>query len=375
MRTHLEERLQREIDTIRSKVIQMGELAENALDTCVQAIEDGNRQLAYHVILRDRYIDELENELDWLCQKFLIKEQPAAGHMRFVYGVIKINNELERIGDYAESIARQFLAASSIEPQPSYHRIVEIANLASPLLRDALRAFVEQDAELAKATRAKEKEKSIDNLRNDIHSDLVQLHSSGDLPSEALLPLMTIANRFERVADQAGNICEEVLYMSTGEEIKHKNKQVLRVLFVDVDDACRGQMAQGIGNTVGAPGIVFSSAGATACPVDPKTVEFMAEKGIDISNQTSRYLNEALELKNYEAIISLCEEAERALPALPTKTVHISWEVQDASKVEDVAGDAHAAYEDAFRYLDTNIRAFVEAILGNHTEAEETDVQ
>ncbi|MGD8917131.1 MAG: PhoU domain-containing protein, partial [Syntrophobacterales bacterium] len=109
MSSRLEESLQRDIDQIRSKVIKMGTLAEGALRASLHALTQSDRQLAYSVILRDRYIDELEMELDRLCQEFLVRQQPAAGNLRFVYAVIKINNELERIGDYAESIARHFL--------------------------------------------------------------------------------------------------------------------------------------------------------------------------------------------------------------------------------------------------------------------------
>ena len=376
MQSHLEESLQQDIDLIRSKVMEMGGLVENALRTSMEAIKEKNRQLAYVVILRDRYIDELETELDWLCLKFLVKHQPAASHLRFAYGVIKMNTQLERSGDYAESIARQFLALSSIEPQPSYQRIVDIANLAIPLLHDAIQAFAEADVGLAVTTRTKEKDKTIDNLRHRINEELTELHGEGRLPSEALAPLMTIATRFERVGDQAGNICEEVLYMCTGEEIRHQEKDVLRVLFVDEGDACRAQMAEGIGNALGLEDVQFSSAGTAPRPVDARTVEFMAEHGIDISGQTSKHINQILGLKGYEAIISLCKEAESVFSSAPLKTVRISWEVQDASKVEGSEEEVQAAYEATFQYLDTHIRDLVQAILGNDIQKEEqTDVQ
>src|SRR5438046_8005343 len=104
MVTHLEESLQRDIDFIRGKVQEMAARDEQALNTCLAALQQSNRQLAYSVILRDRHIDELEKEIDRLCLEFIVRQQPGAGHLRFVYATIKINAELARIGDSAESI-------------------------------------------------------------------------------------------------------------------------------------------------------------------------------------------------------------------------------------------------------------------------------
>ncbi len=376
MQSHLEENLQQDIDLIRSKVGEMGELVEKALETCLGAIEQNDRQLAYVVILRDRHIDELEETLESLCQRFLIKHLPVASQMRFVYSVIKINTELERVGDYAKSIARRFLTVSDLGAQASYPKLIDIANLAIPFLRNALRAFSESDAELAKATREREKERAIDNLRYEIHHDLIQLHIQNELPSEALVPLVTVVSCLERVANQASNICEEVLYMCTGEDLRHEYQQVLRVLFVAEYDACRGQMAVGIGNALESHRVLFSSAGVASQPLDPKTVQFMAEKGIDISGQNSKYLNQILDLKDYAIIVSLCEEAERALPSLSSRPVRINWEVQDPSKLEGTEEEVQAAYQNAYQFLERHIRELAQAILGDDMEKRKvTDVQ
>ena len=375
MQSHLEENMQQDIDLIRSKVVEMGGLAEKALETCLGAIKQNDRQLAYAVILRDRHIDELEDTLESLCQKFLIKHLPVASQMRFVYSVIKINTELERVGDYAKAIARRFLTVSDLDTQGSHPKLINIANLAIPFLRNALQAFTERDAELAKATREREKERAIDNMRYEIHSDLIQLHINGELPSEALVPLVTIVGFLERVANQASNICEEVLYMCTGEDLRHDYHQVLRVLCVAEHDACRGQMAVGIGNGLEPKRILFSSAGVASQPLDPKTAELMAEKGIDISGQTSKYLSQILDLKDYAIIVSLCEEAERGLPSLPSRPVRINWKVQDPSRIEGTEEEIHAAYQKTFQFLDTHLRELVQAILGDDVEKEkETNV-
>ena len=363
MSSRLEETLRRDIEEIRSRVIKMGRMVESALRASLHAFTETDRQLAYSVILRDRYIDELEKELDRLCQEFLVRQQPAAGHLRFVYAVIKINNELERIGDYAESIARHFLTLSSIDPQPSYEKIVEIAHQSIPMLRNAMQAFAEQNPELAEATM--EMEDKVDRVRWLVTNEFSQLWGESKLPSEAFSCLMIIANRFERVADRACNICEEVLYMCTGEDIKHKGKEIFRVLFVDERDACRGQMAKGIGKSLAVERFKFYSAGISPRSIDARTIQFMASKGIDISQQTSKYLNQVLDLTDYKIFVSLCKEAEAAFPPPPTKMINITWEIEDPSRVKGSEEEIEGAYEKTYRILESHIRDLVEAVLGN----------
>ncbi len=367
MSTRLEEFLQRDIEVIRSKVIEMGAQVERALKGSLQALVEGNRQAAYSVILRDQYIDELENELDRLCLEFLVRQQPVAGHLRFVYAAIKINNELERVGDYAESIARQFLLISVIDPNLFNGKFVEIAHLAIPMLHDAVESFVDGNAELARATM--ELDPKVNQIRESIHADLILKRQDNKLPLEALAPLMLIASRFERVADQACNMCEEVLYMCTGEYIRHKGTEVVRVLFVDEHNSCRSQIAEGIGRAIGTPKLVFSSAGMSPQAVDPRTVRFLAEKGVDISRATSKSIQQIPNLDHYQVIASLCNEADEACPPPPTKTVGIRWQVADPSRLSGTYEEVRPAYEETYQYLNTHVRDLVQAILGGEGDS------
>ncbi|MBI5445782.1 MAG: phosphate transport system regulatory protein PhoU, partial [Deltaproteobacteria bacterium] len=137
MPTHLEQSLQRDVDRLRAKVIEMCDLVDKALRDCVKALVENNRQLAYAVILRDDLIDEKEKELDRLCLEFLVRQQPVAGMLRLAYSTIKINQELEQVGDYAENIARQSLKLGDLPTEVPKDRFVEIANLSITMLRDA----------------------------------------------------------------------------------------------------------------------------------------------------------------------------------------------------------------------------------------------
>lgn len=364
--SHLEASLQRGIDLIRGKVTEMADLGECALRASLRALVERDRQLAYTVILRDQYLDELETELDRLCLEFLVRQQPVAGHLRFVFTAIKINKELERIGDYAESVARQALVLSALDSATSYAPFIELGNLAVHMFHDAVQAFLNQDADLALRTMAIEERANA--IRSQINGELMSLRQMDRLPAEALTPLMTVARRFERVTDQSKNLCEDVLYMCTGEFIKHPGAEAFRILFVDADNRCSSQMAEGIGNALGFPRFVFSSAGIAPRPIDPRLVEFMARKGIDLSRQASKTREQVPHWDRYHVVIALDEEGRTAFPAPPTKTVCLSWLASDPSVAGGDADAVQTAYESAYRFLDGHIRELVGAVRGESTE-------
>lgn len=365
-KSHYEASLQRDIDSISSKVKEMGERGAAALEKALVALTENNRQIAYSVILRDQFIDEAEEQLDRLCLEFLVRQQPVARHLRFVYAALKINNELERIGDYAESIARQVLKLDALTTPPNYEKYTKLAHLSIQMLRDTVKAFIEQDAELARKVMAIEEE--ADAIRDEINHDLIELRQSEAIPLLALTPLMTIARRYERVADQAKNICEEILYMCTGQYMKHLGSEAFRVLFVDDHNSCRSQLAEAIGNGLQERNFVFSSAGITPQPIDPRVVSFLQTKGIDISRQHSNALEQVPNLEHHQVIVALSKEARAAFPSPPTKTVTLDWSIEDPSKVQGSEAEVNEAYEKAFNYINSHIRDLVKAMLGKDTK-------
>jgi phosphate transport system protein len=361
--THYEETLQRDIERIRSKIRQMGTLAEAALKTSMRALAERNRQTAYSVVVRDQRIDELEKEIDRLCLEFIVRQQPVAGTLRFAYAAIKINSELERVGDYAESIARQVVILGAQEFDLPTERFSELAGRAIPMLHSAIEAFLSQDAALAR--RAMEAEDFIDKLRHQLNADLVGMQQQGRIPLTALAPLMTIVNRFERVGDQAKSICQEVLYMCTGEYLKHSGSDIYRLLFVDEHNSCRSQMAEAIGNSLGQPKFIFASAGLDARAIDPATMAFLKEKGLDISRHTSKALDQIPHLDHYQIIVALAKEAQRVFPPPPTKAVCLDWAVRDPSAVSGSPAEVRAAYQETYDFLAAHVQDLVEAVLGD----------
>jgi phosphate transport system protein len=361
--THLEVSLQRDIDLIKSKVSAMFELDKRALNDGLRALTENNRQLAYGVILRDKRIDELEKEIDRLCLEFLVRQQPVALHLRFAYVTIKINAELERIGDYAESIARQVLKLTHADQKPSTAPFVEIAQLSIQMLQDAVTSFLDQDPALARATMAIEEK--VDALRNQIKADLRRRQKAGEVAVEIMNPFLTIARRFERTSDQAQNICEEVIYMCTGEYAKHLGREVTRILLVDDHNACRGPMAEGIANAFGLPNLRYTSAGLDPKPLDQDMVRFMAGKKIDVSKLAPKSIDQVPNIDHYNVIIALSQAAKRSFPKPPTKTITLDWQAPDPSAMGGGTQEKLAALAETYEYLHNHLQDLSEAILGD----------
>ncbi len=367
MPTRLEESLERDIERIRQQIREMSSLAERALRDTVKALRDGDRQLAYAVILRDQYIDEKEKEIDRLCLEFLVRQQPVGVHLRRAYSAIKINLELERVGDYAESVARQLLRLTTLPPpDPIRERIVEMANLAIPMLHDAVEAFVTQDTTLAKGVILVEP--AVDELLGKLNTDLLEAFRRQLVPPEMLEPLVNIGRRFERVADQARNVCMETLYMVTGEYAKHPGAETIRILFVGEHNACRSQMAEAIAQSLGQPKFIFSSAGLDPQVIDPQTLAFMKEKGLDISHMAPKAIYQIPNLDHYQVIVGVAPEAKQAFPRSPRKMVYIDWSIDDPSRAEGSPEDVRSAYEAAFHFLSSHVRDLVGAVLGIRIE-------
>ena len=361
--SHLQAVLQHDIDLIRAKLLEMLALDEQALTRALHAFLRRDRQLAYSVILRDQDVDALDAALDQLCLEFIVRHQPTAGHLRFVYSASKIVNLLERCGDYAESVARQVLLLSSLNYEVPVEKFHQLANLSIPMLHNAVHAFVDRNADLARSTMAIEPR--VNQIRDNLNADLVELREQGRLPLEALNPLITIARRFERVSDQATNISEQALYFTTGQYLRHLVRQDFRVLFVDQNNGCLSRIAQAVATGLGAKRFTFDSAGLVAGAAEPQTIRFLAEKGVDVSHQPSKSVDQVPNLEQVQVIVALSREAEAAFPQKPTKSLGLQWLVPDPSLAHGTPGELRVEYESAFQALATHARDLVQAILGD----------
>jgi arsenate reductase len=208
-------------------------------------------------------------------------------------------------------------------------------------------------------------EDAVDVLKSKLNKDLVELFRNSKLPFEALNPLMMITRRFERVSDQARNICMEVLYMCTGEYARHQGKEVYRLLFVDNHNSCRSQMAEAIASALNQEKFIFSSAGLSPRPIAPGTIEFLKSKSLETSRLAPKAIDQIPNLDHYHVIVSLAKEAQKAFPIKPRKAVFLDWPLDDPSTVGGNPDQVRAAYEGAHKFLQEHINDLVEAVLGD----------
>jgi phosphate transport system protein len=212
--------LQREIDKLKRKILGLGALVEDDLRLAFQAIEERDAIKAQHVIATDLRIDDQEVEVEEECLKILALYQPVAGDLRFLVAVIKINSELERIGDLASNIAERALELTQEHPVPVPPCFTVMADRTGTILEKALDALVRQDAATARCVLGADDEvdtlyrELIEELKDSIRADIDHLDS--------LVLLFRVARYLERLADHATNIAEDVLYMVEGEIHRHQ---------------------------------------------------------------------------------------------------------------------------------------------------------
>lgn len=329
MTSHLEEKLQNDIHRIRDRVREMADLALRGLEDSVRALSAGDTKLAYAAILRDSRVDDLETLIDGMCVEFIVRHIPVATHLRFVHSVAKIVSELERVGDYAESINRQAIMLSRTEKPSKFEKLESIAGVAVDMMRQAIRSFLDEDLDLAKRTIAMEARAN--DLHHEIYEDLVAEIPISSEELSRLFSLLSVANRYERVADQAVNICEEVYYMLTGESVKHQSKGSASILFLSSGTSSLSSIAEAIASSVAGNQFMFAAAITAKGSPSAPLLDFLAKRGINLSGQVPTPLSDMGSLTAFRIVVAVDHEAARALASqtLGFRTVVDDWDMPE----------------------------------------------
>ena len=210
-----------ELADLNRRLLEMAALVESRIAKSVKALREGNMVLAQEVIKSDEQINAMEIDIDNLCIKILALYQPEAGDLRAVTMMMKVNNDLERIGDHASSISRIALFMAEYPPvKPLVDvDIPRMAGKTLEMLRESLDAFIRKDSALA--VRVCEKDDEVDNCEPRIVRELMTLVMADPSKIDQALRYIYVARHLERVADLATNIAENAYYMATGEVLKH----------------------------------------------------------------------------------------------------------------------------------------------------------
>ena len=212
--------LQRQIDELRKQVVSIGTLCEENVRSAVTAVLTRDIHLANRVIVSDKDIDLAEVDLEEECLHTLALHQPVAHDLRYVVAVLKINNDLERIGDHAKNIAQHAIAlADEPELREMPYDLRRMAGLTANMLQAALDALVELDVDKAKSIRKLDDD--VDEINANMYDATISAMRSSPEHMEQLIHLMSISKQMERIADHAWNIAKDVLYMAEGEILRH----------------------------------------------------------------------------------------------------------------------------------------------------------
>ena len=215
----MERHFDEELRQLNQEILRMGSLVEEALTKSIKALVDRNLPLAQEVMRSDEAINMLEIEIDELCLRLLALRQPAAADLRFITMALKINNDLERMGDQAVNIAERTV---ELLKEPLLKPLIDIprmAQIAQEMTRAGLDAFVNRDAELARGVCRRDDE--VDRLNDAVFQELLVFMRRDPQTVGRAVDLILIGRHLERVADHATNLAEDVIYMVQGRTIKH----------------------------------------------------------------------------------------------------------------------------------------------------------
>ncbi len=209
----------RELEKIKKQILSLGAKVEERVRMATQAVETHDAELAKQIIKSDYDIDEMEVEIEEDCLKILALHQPVAVDLRFLIAVIKINNELERIGDQAVNIAERVDAICRGAQLDFFFDYSSMGEKVQDMLKLSLDALVNMDYDLAFSVVKRDDE--VDKIKHDAYDRIKQ--AMGEHPDKLgeLINLLLISRHLERLADHATNIAEEVIYLIEGEIIRH----------------------------------------------------------------------------------------------------------------------------------------------------------
>jgi phosphate transport system protein len=212
--------VQEHLDVLKERLLVMGGLAEEQVRLVTEALVERDEALAGRVRVSDESINELHCEIDQRCVRLLALHQPVAVDLRAVLAAVKINTDLERVGDLAVNVAeavQRYLAHAPVKP---LRDIPQMAALAQGMLRDALDAYVRRDIPLAEHVLTTDD--IVDALKARVSTDLVPHMQADPATIEPALELILIARHLERIADHATNVAEDVIFMVSGRDVRHQ---------------------------------------------------------------------------------------------------------------------------------------------------------
>jgi phosphate transport system protein len=213
-----------ELQALKNRLLTMGGLVEERVHQSIHALVNRSEEEAERVIAADKEVNDLQIDVDERCIKLLATQTPLASDLRLITVGMKINDDLERIGDQAVNIAENVV---KLLPHPPLKPLIDIprmAEIAQRMTRDALDAFVNRDAALARTVL--ERDDEVDNLKDQVFRELLTYMMADPGTIARALSLILISRNLERIADHATNIAEDVIFLVEAKDVRHHHMEV-----------------------------------------------------------------------------------------------------------------------------------------------------
>jgi len=209
-----------ELGNLRETVLRMGGLVEQMTHRAIQALVERKIEMLAEVQAMETQVNQLHIDIDEICLEMIALRQPTAVDLRFIAAAMKINTDMERIGDQAINITERAEFLLAVPPVKPLIDIPRMAEIAKEMLRDALDAFVNGNVELAYDTI--KKDDLVDQLKDQVFRELLTYMMADQGTVQRSLDLILVSRHVERIADHATNICEDVIFMVKGKDVRHQ---------------------------------------------------------------------------------------------------------------------------------------------------------
>jgi phosphate transport system protein len=212
-----------EMQALKNRLLNMGALVEERVHRSIQALMERNLGAAEEIARGDQDVNELQIEIDERCLRLFALQQPMASDLRLITAAMKINADLERIGDQAVNIAEQAIRVLAHPPLKSIVDLPRMAGIAERMTRESLDAFVRKDAELARSILKRDDE--VDELKDHVFRVLLTYMMADPGTIERALGLILVSRHLERIADHATNIAEDVIFVVEAKDVRHHHEE------------------------------------------------------------------------------------------------------------------------------------------------------
>jgi phosphate transport system protein len=346
--SHLEERMEADLNYIREWVWNIGEDVEEALRNAKKTLILRDSELAYEVILGDHPINRASRRCDRLCHRFIARYLPGAGALREMASTIRINVILERIGDYAVTMCREAMQLDKPLPEKFAQRIDDATDNAIEILNEARQAFRDGNAERAIAIM--KAAKRFDGRIDEFYDDLFA--KDADLNRNSRIVIFAILSVLKRVGDQSKNICDQTVFAVRGIA---KLPKVYRILFVEQAGSHFAQLATAIGRHNFAATAEFTAATpGQSQPPSEALLAFLSEAGLPEEDlETERLEGLEHDVQDFTVVIGLNGNYADFVGKLPFHTSGLNWSIPPG---DDFTGQ--------YRELRNQITALVELLAG-----------